>query len=143
MAEAQLIPITGTCNVCNKTRLDIGEHVIGDASEGELWDLLGSHAPRRGWMVMKREDGQRQLVCPACVAELPIKESGPLTPFGHFERCPKCRSDQLRTKHCFGVSPECWFGIQRDHLHLLCVDCGYNWITETADKKKPWWKFWR
>ena len=59
--------------------------------------------------------------------------------FTDSDKCAKCESAELKKKFCIsgvtaGAAHSCEdFPKRFQHLHMECGDCGYVWISQTAD----------
>jgi hypothetical protein len=133
--------VGGTCNFCQKTRIKLGEYDLSGMSAGEVWDQTTAEFIKRGWRVNRRDNGARELMCPACQEEMEKRQTMELPNFDPLQVCPKCTSHEVKSAFCTGRAPDCSFGAIREHMHRACGSCGFTWLTRCADQNHvSWWK---
>lgn len=124
------------CGICQRSRLNLGKLDVNSLSRAELWGTLVQPAHEHGWSI--RIDGQkRDAVCPACIAAQRSENFPPYS--GSNAICPKCLTSKPKTAFCRGNLAGCKNG-GSEHLHRLCMTCGFDWPETPADQQRGWLK---
>ena len=132
--------VGATCAICHLTTIDLGDYDLTGRTEGEKWDQLAPELARRKWLVRVKDNGAREVVCPVCQVELKNRLERPLPAFVTDPKCSKCGKTQINQLFCSGHDPQCGFGVVRDHMHHICTNCKFSWITGTADQMPGFWR---
>ncbi len=119
------------CDVCQQTKVDLGEHSLAGLTEAERFPAMAKAAASRSWLIRMR-DGRWQSLCPACADKETTTERNLPSYSGTSCKCPMCHGRPVQAR--FEVVCE------QKRMRRTCGCCGYVWSEATA--KQPWWKFW-